>query len=235
MTVDASPFALRAILKQKLEHSDVYKVVPYTSWSLTEVERCYSQTEHEAHAVVWGSAFLAFFPYGINFKLFIDHKALLQIYSHTSKPSVRIERWVLCLQQFDFEIKHKKGTKNPEDALLRLSIQSKIEKSCSVTNIYENFIIETRSLSKDTDKIRHETLMDDTLNLVIKAQTAKEFTEFTSLFKNFARTLHAKQHFFKEQQNPATKNLIQKGSFASTPKPLANWENLTHTRDNTGI
>ena len=31
MTVDASPFALRAILKQKLEHSDVYKVVPYTS------------------------------------------------------------------------------------------------------------------------------------------------------------------------------------------------------------
>ena len=64
--------------------------------------------------------------------------------------------------------------------------------------------------------------MDDTLNLVIKAQTAKEFTEFTSLFNNFARTLHAKQHFFKEQQNPATKNLIQKGSFTSTPKPLAN-------------
>ena len=111
MTVDASPFALRAILKQKLEHSDVYKVVPYTSWSLTELERCYSQTEHEAHAVVWGSAFLAFFPYGINFKLFIDHKALLQIYSHTSKPSVRIERWVLCLQQFDFEIKHNKVLK----------------------------------------------------------------------------------------------------------------------------
>ena len=41
MTVDASSFALGAILEQKLEHSDVYKVVPYTSRSLTEVERRY--------------------------------------------------------------------------------------------------------------------------------------------------------------------------------------------------
>ena len=32
-----------------------------------------------------------------------------------------------------------------------------------------NFIIETRSQSIDIDEIRHETLMDDTLNLVIKA------------------------------------------------------------------
>ena len=41
MTVDASSFALRAILEQKLEHSDVYNIVPYTSRSLTEVERRY--------------------------------------------------------------------------------------------------------------------------------------------------------------------------------------------------
>ena len=34
---------------------------------------------------------------------------------------------------------------------------------------YVNFIIETRSQSIDIDEIRHETLMDDTLNLVIKA------------------------------------------------------------------
>ena len=41
MTVDASSFALGPILEQKLEHSDVYKVVPYISRSLTEVQRRY--------------------------------------------------------------------------------------------------------------------------------------------------------------------------------------------------
>ena len=33
---------------------------------------------------------------------------------------------VLRLQQFDFEMKYKKGTENQADALSRLSIQSKI-------------------------------------------------------------------------------------------------------------
>ena len=48
LTVDASPFALRTILEQKLEHSDFYEVVACASRSLTEVERRYSQTKHEA-------------------------------------------------------------------------------------------------------------------------------------------------------------------------------------------
>ena len=73
------------------------------------------------------------------------------------------------MQLFDFEIKYKKGTENPADALSSLSIQSDIEKLRSVTDEYVNFIIETRSQSIDIDKIRHVTLMDDTLNLVIKA------------------------------------------------------------------
>ena len=85
------------------------------------------------------------FLLGIKFELFTDHKALLQIYSRTSKPSARIERWVLRLQQFDFEIKYKKGTENSADALWRLCIPSEIEKSRSVTDEYVNFIIEIRS------------------------------------------------------------------------------------------
>ena len=54
LTVDALPFALGAILEQKLEHSDVYKVVTHANRLLTEVERRYLQTECEARAVVWG-------------------------------------------------------------------------------------------------------------------------------------------------------------------------------------
>ena len=45
---------------------------------------------------------------------------------------------------------------------------AKIEKSRSVTNKYVNYVIETVSQSIDIEEIRNETLMDNTVNLVIK-------------------------------------------------------------------
>ena len=133
------------------------------------MQRRYSQTEREAFAVLWGYERFWLFLLGVDFELFTDHKALVQIYSCRSKASAKIGRWVLRLQLFDYEIKYKNGIENPADALSRLSIRSQIEKSRNVTDKYVNFIIETRSQSIDIDKIRHETQMDDTLSLIIKA------------------------------------------------------------------
>ena len=135
---------------------------------LNEVERRYLQTEWEALAVVCVCECFQLFHLEIKLELFTDHKTQ-QLCSHTSKSFAKIKKWVLRLQQFDFEIKHKKETENPADALSRLSVENEIEKSRSVINEYVNFIIETRSQSIDIDEIRHETLMNDTLNLVIKA------------------------------------------------------------------
>ena len=81
-----------AILEQKLKHSYVYNVVAYASRSLTEVEKRYSQPDFEALDVVSGCERFRSFLLGIKFELFIDHKALLQIYFRTSKPSAGIER-----------------------------------------------------------------------------------------------------------------------------------------------
>ena len=46
--------------------------------------------------------------------------------------------------------------------------KAKIEKSRSVTNKYVNYVIETVSQSIDIEEIRNETVMDNTVNLVIK-------------------------------------------------------------------
>ena len=46
--------------------------------------------------------------------------------------------------------------------------KAKIEKSRSVTNKYVNYVIETVSQSLDIEEIRNETLMDNSVNLVIK-------------------------------------------------------------------
>ena len=53
-----------------------------------------------------------------------DHKPLEIIYSRTSKPSARIERWVLRLQPNDFKVRYTPGTTNIADALSRMPVHS---------------------------------------------------------------------------------------------------------------
>ena len=59
LITDASPWGLSAILAQKTTHDDRW-IVAYTSRSLSEIERKYSQTKHEALAIVWAMERLQF-------------------------------------------------------------------------------------------------------------------------------------------------------------------------------
>ena len=54
---------------------------------------------------------------GKRFTLLTDHKPLEVIYSPRSRPSARIERWVLRLQSYDYTVRHVPGKKNIADVL----------------------------------------------------------------------------------------------------------------------
>ena len=59
--------------------------------------------------------------YGLpEFDLVTDHQAL-NIYGPTSKPSARIERWVLRLQPFNYRVRYVTSRENIADALSRLT------------------------------------------------------------------------------------------------------------------
>ena len=92
---DASPVGVGAVLTQW--QGDQLRPVYYASRTLSPTERRYSQTEKEVLALVWACEHFHLYLYGINFELVTDHKPLEVIYSRTSKPSARIQRWVLPL------------------------------------------------------------------------------------------------------------------------------------------
>ena len=98
------------------------RAVCCASRTLSNVERRYSQIEKEALALVWACERFHLYVYGLpKFDLVTDHQALKVIYSRKSKPSARIERWVLRLQPYNYRVCYVSSRKNIADALSRLT------------------------------------------------------------------------------------------------------------------
>jgi len=60
---------------------------------------------------------------GMKLELESDHKPLECIYGRKSKPSARIERWVLRLQGYNFKVVYRPGKTNIADVLSRLNLK----------------------------------------------------------------------------------------------------------------
>ena len=118
--VDASPVGISAILAQKEKGTNENRIIAYASRALTPIKKQYSQMEREALSTVWGIEYFHLYRFGAPFTLYTDHKPLELIYANPcSKPPARIQRWMLRLQQYDFEVVYKKGSDNPADFLSR--------------------------------------------------------------------------------------------------------------------
>ncbi|KAJ4720983.1 DNA-directed DNA polymerase [Melia azedarach] len=121
---DASDHALRAVLGQR--KSKALHVIYYASRTLTDAQLNYATTEKEFLAVVF--AFDKFCSYLIGSKVIVytDHSAIKYLLAKKdAKP--RLIRWVLLLQEFELEIRDKKGSENlVADHLSRLE-QKEIE------------------------------------------------------------------------------------------------------------
>ena len=113
---DASLVGLGAILMQS---DDMLKehVIAYASRKLLETEKKWTVRELEALAILWACETFRPYLYGSKFTVRTDHHSLQWL--HKSESS-RLTRWVLRLQEFQFNIKHRSGQSNRHaDALSR--------------------------------------------------------------------------------------------------------------------
>jgi len=119
LMTDASDFALGAVLGQ--DRNGVDYVISYSSKKLNPTERKYHINEKEGMAVVWAiHKNYRRFLHGRRFKVITDSKTVEAMISKTNPISMRVARWVMILQEYDFEMEHREGKWNKvADALSR--------------------------------------------------------------------------------------------------------------------
>ena len=134
---DACDIGIGAVLCQIIDNEE--RVVQYISRTLQPEERKWCVREKEALAIIW--ACQQFKPYlsGSKFLVQTDHHSLQWLKEAKSPP--RLVRWALNLTEFDFEIKHKKGSSNGNaDCLSRLPTPTRLSEQHTIVDELDKFL-----------------------------------------------------------------------------------------------
>ena len=168
ISCDASAFGLGAVLEQKFD--DDWYAIAYASRSLSSAEQNYCQLEKETLSIVFACSKFHDYIYGKKFHVLNDHKPLKSIFKRSLiKAPPRIQRFLLRLQKYEFEMEYIQGSKlTVADTLSRapLNVEDP-EISEEEMKFYVHSVVSKYLISDDKFILfQQETEKDDTLKLL---------------------------------------------------------------------
>ncbi|GFR01434.1 retrovirus-related Pol polyprotein from transposon 297, partial [Trichonephila clavata] len=107
LDTDASHESVGAVLSQETNGQE--HVIAYWSKCLSKPERNYCVTRKELLAIVKAVENFHSYLYGRKFLLRTDHASLTWLLNFKNTEG-QIARWIQKLEEYDFEIKHRKGS-----------------------------------------------------------------------------------------------------------------------------
>ena len=142
--------------------------VHFISRTMTETEKRYSQTEKDALAIRWAKNRLRMYLLGApKFKIITGHKPLISMFNKvTAKLPPRIERWVMDMQDVDFELCYEPGKdeRDPLDYLSRHPLP--VTGTDGTEKVIKSVINSEHAIV--LDRIREETRNDKQLRKIYK-------------------------------------------------------------------
>ncbi|GKB72325.1 reverse transcriptase domain-containing protein [Tanacetum coccineum] len=187
---DASDFAIGAVLGQR--HEKHFRPIHYDSKTMNEAESHYTTTEKEMLAVVY--AFEKFWSYLILNKsvVYTDHSALKYLFAKKDSKA-RLLRWVLLLQEFDFNVIDTKGAENlAADHLSRL--ENPYENVLDPKEVNEKFPLETLNMVTSRSDSSTPWFADyanyHAGNFIVKGMSSQQKNKF---FKDVKKLLTSSQ------------------------------------------
>ena len=170
---DASNLTVGAVLRQRAQGKPY--VVYYASKTLNEAQRNYTTTEKELLPVVYALDKFRAYLIVSDVIIFTDHSTLKYLFTKKNSKA-RLIRWVLLLQEFNLQIRDKKGVENVVvDHLSRLTIAHNTHNS----PIYDEFLEESLLIVDSAPWFAHiaNFLVTGELPTEWKAQYKKFFHE----------------------------------------------------------
>ena len=150
LETDASGIGLGAVLSQKQDDGHLHPIA-YASRSLNPHEKNYCISELETLGLVWAVRYFRPYLLGHHTIVYTDHSACLSLLN-TPRPSGKLARWALTIQEMNLTLKHRSGRQNVNaDALSRNPVtDSNISNSNEILDACE----ESKSVSIVTSKAK---------------------------------------------------------------------------------